>query len=389
MIRVGFYSILVNLGLTGAKFTLAVVTGSLALRADAIHSMVDVFGSIALILGLTIASRTSREFPYGLHKVENLATVVISALIFYTAYEILVEAITGTDEAADFPLWVLVPVASFILVPFLFGRYELNKGRQFNSPSLIADGSQFRADVLSSTIVFLTVLGQRYNLPLDRIGAGIIAVLIAYAAWGLLAGSMRVLLDASIDRATLQRIRSIIESEPAVRVKEVTGRSSGRYKFVEATVEMSVMNLQKAHELSEQLEIKIRDSVQNVDRVLIHYEPAQQPRLRYAVPLVDDSGTISEHFGESRLFALVDVDRNENKVVAESFVENPFYGEEKGKGIKTARLLLDYKPDIVLTREKLAGKGPGYVFAEAGTRTAETASKSLHDLKQDLAGVSG
>ena len=95
IVRIGIYSLAVNLILVAAKLSLSFVTGSLALRADAIHSLVDVFASIALILGLVISGRKSRNFPYGLYKVENLVSAIISLLLFFTAYEIVAEAISN------------------------------------------------------------------------------------------------------------------------------------------------------------------------------------------------------------------------------------------------------------------------------------------------------
>ena len=91
--RVAAYSLLVNLGLVGAKTFLSIVTSSLALRADAVHSLVDVFASIALILGLAVSSRKSKNFPYGLYKVENIVSIIISLLLFLSAYEIALKAI--------------------------------------------------------------------------------------------------------------------------------------------------------------------------------------------------------------------------------------------------------------------------------------------------------
>jgi len=88
--RVAVLSLLVNLTLVGIKLTLSYFSGSLALRADAVHSLVDVFGSTALILGIFISGRKSKSFPYGLYKVENLVAVIISLLLFLTAYEIAV-----------------------------------------------------------------------------------------------------------------------------------------------------------------------------------------------------------------------------------------------------------------------------------------------------------
>jgi len=391
LIRVGFYSLTVNLLLVGAKMSLSLITGSLALRADAIHSIIDVFGSIALIVGLLISGRKSKSFPYGLYKVENFVAVIIALLLFVTAYEIVREAISGSATIDLKGYWVIGIVAALILVPFIFSRYEIGRGKKFNSPSLIADGSQFRADVLASSVVFFALLGQHFGVPLDRIGAGIIALFIVVAAWGQLVNSMRVLLDASIDRTKLQGIRSVIEAEPAVStIVDLTGRNSGRYIFVEATVQLRTTDLQKAHFISERLENKIKESECCVDRVLIHYEPASKAWVRYIVGLSDAQGQISDRFGESTHFAVVDIDLKQKKVQRQEIIANPDLGLGKGKGIKVAEFLLGYKPDVVISGDNLSGKGPGYAFADGGVETVQTKVKSLETLLgQLIAGEAG
>jgi cation diffusion facilitator family transporter len=376
---------LVNIALVIVKLTLSFATGSLALRADAIHSFVDVVGSIALIIGLAISNRKSRSFPYGLYKVENVVAVIISVLLFVTAFEIITTAIKGEAAAVPYNGWVLGVVGALILAPYLFSRYEIAVGRKYNSPSLIADGKQFTADVISASIVFFALLAQYFGLPLDRIAAGIVALFIARAGWGLLSNSMRVLLDASVSNETLNQIRSVIEAEPAVgSVKSVTGRNSGRYIFVEATVTFRVSDLAKAHQISERIESKIKETQCCVDRVLIHYEPTIKTQLRYAVSLSDSKGEISQHFGESPYFTLVDVDTQINKIIRQEVVENPHLDLEKGRGIKVAQFLLAHKPDIVVTREDLTGKGPGYAFSDAGVQTIQVEVKTLAELIQQL-----
>lgn len=383
--KVGIYSLLVNLALVGVKLTLSIMAGSLALRADAIHSLVDVFGSIALILGLVISSRKSKSFPYGLYKVENVVSVIISLLLFFTAYEIFRQALVGEELATQYSGWILGLVSVLILVPFFFGRYEVSIGRKVNSPSLIADGSQFKADVLSSSIVFVALLAQRFGLPFDRIAAGVIALFIVRAGWGLMKNSMRVLLDASVDQETLEQIRSVIEAEPAVvSVDNVTGRNSGRYIFVEASATLRISNLDKAHLANQHIEDKIRDTIPNVDRVLIHYEPRRKTHLRYAVALASSDGEIGQHFGESPYFALVDIDLVGKRVQGQEIVVNPHRDLKKGKGIKVAEFLLTHKPDIVVAKESLSGKGPGYAFADAAVETIQTQADLLGELVAQL-----
>ncbi|WP_305066763.1 cation diffusion facilitator family transporter [Methanoculleus sp.] len=378
--RVAVLSLLINLSLVAVKFVLSVVSGSLALRADAIHSLVDVFASTALILGLVISARKTPKFPYGLYKVENIVSVLISLLLFLTAYEIVREAIAGNGAAASYSPLVLAAVAALIPVPFLFGRYEVSVGRQHNSPGLVADGSQFTADVLSSSIVFVALLAGYFAIPLDRVAAVIVALFIARAGWGILIDGMRVLLDASVDRETLDTIRSVILAEPAVTdVRNLTGRNSGRYVFVEADVGFRITELERAHRISERIQDGIRAAVPRVDRVVLHLEPQQRMRHRYAVALKDRNGAISAHFGEASSFAIVDVDRSAGRVEEMRVISNPYTGIEKGKGIQVAIFLLTHKPDVVVMRGSLAGKGPGYLFAEVGVEMVQTDRTSLQD----------
>ena len=381
ILRIGVYSLCVNLSLVGIKLTLSFLAGSLALRADAIHSLVDVFASIALIIGLLIAGRRSRSFPYGLYKVENLVSVIISILLFMTAYEIVREAISSDAGEGSYSGWVLAVVGGLILVPFFFSRYEIRQGRKFNSPSITADGTQFKADVLSSSVVFFALIAEGFGLPLDRIAAGLISMFVVKAGWDLLSNSMRVLLDASVDQSVITTVQSILRSEPTiVTVENVTGRNSGRYVFIEASITLRIDDLERAHDLSEQLSTEIKEHVPNVDRVSIHYEPHPKTEFRYGVPISKDRATIADHFGEAPYFAIIDIDTKHKSIVAQQIFENPLQKTTESRGIKVAEWLMESKPDIILTRENLHGKGPGYVFADYGVKNEMIETKSLQEL---------
>lgn len=385
MLRVALYSLLFNLALVAAKLTLSALSGSLALRADAIHSTVDVMASLALILGVKISERKSESFPLGLYKVENLASIAISFLLFLTAYEIVLEAVRGEALPINYQGWVLYAVAAIIPLPYLFGSFQIKVGERTGSPSLIADGVQHKADVLTSSLVFLALIAQSISLPLDRIAAVIIALVIVKEGWGILVDGMRVLLDASVDAQTLKRIRALIlEAPEVVSIKELVARNSGRYLFVQADLILRLADLKRAHLASERIESRIKRELPQVDRVQIHYEPIVESRRRYAAPLADMGGRLSRHFGESSYFALVEMDFEEMKLVRQEIIANPHKDLSKGKGLKVAQFLLGFKPDVVFSIEGLEGKGPGYAFAEAGVETVQTDAETLEELMADL-----
>ncbi|MDF0591881.1 cation diffusion facilitator family transporter [Candidatus Methanocrinis natronophilus] len=372
IMRVAVYSLLINVALFTIKLFLSTVSGSLALKADALHSLVDVFDSAALILGLSISERKSKSFPYGLYKVENVFSIFIALMIFLSAFEIARHAV-AVETAPVYDDWVIFAVAALIPVPLLFGLYEVRAGEAANSPGLVADGTQFKVDALTESLVLFALIGQRFGLPLDRAAALLIAFFVVRGGWEILKSGMRVLLDASVDPATLEGIRETILADPTVTsVKAVTARNSGRYIFVEAEVAFRIRDLRRAHQRSKLVEGEIRKKFPYVARVLIHYEPENKIRLRYAIPLAGPAGEVSDHFGEAPFFALVDIDLRQRAMLRQEVVANPHLDLTKGRGLKVAGFLLGYKPDAVVTREDLTGKGPGYVFAEAGVETLQT-----------------
>lgn len=385
LIRIAIYSLCINLVLVAVKLTLAAISGSLALRADGLHSLVDAFASVAVLAGLIISGRKAKAFPYGLYKVENMVAVVIALLLFVAGYEIAREAVVwGEQEIISSP-WLLGAVAGLALVPLLFGSYEISRGRRANSPSLMAEGRQFQADALSSVVVFFALLGHHLGLPLDRVGAGLIVLLIFRVGWGLLADSTRVLLDASLDAETLDSIRRTILAQPAVtEVKSITGRNSGRYRFVEAEVAVRLTDLERAHELSLSIEEKIRATTPRVERVLIHYEPWPKAEIRYAVPLADSQGTVSHHFGLAPYFALITAKATTREILKQEILSNPHHAQEERRGIRVAEFLLGQKVDVVLAHEDMTGKGPGYALADAGVEIMQTNAHTLTDALREL-----
>ena len=365
--RWGWYSIGVNVVLAGINLAVALASGSLAVEAEMVHNLVDLLTAVGVLIGLKLSTRKSKEFPYGLYKLENVVTVVLAVMIFVTAYEIVQEALFTPTRRATVNPWKLVGVVVATAIPLVFSHFELRAGREANSPALIADAKEYRTHVFTTGVVFAALLAQWFDFPLDRIAALVIVVAIGKTGWDLLSDGMRVLLDASLDADTILQIREIIAAEPTVaELKWVSGRNAGRFRFVEAEVALRVHKLERAEAATQRMEAQIRQAVPYLERVLIHAEPMERTHVRYAAPLADSAGTLSEHLGEAPYFALVTVRLADGAVEEQQIVTNPHREQEKAKGIRVAEWLVAQKVDVVLLRESLQGKGPVYVFGDAG-----------------------
>ncbi len=385
--RMGIYSLLLNIGLVVLKLGLAALSGSLAVAASATDSAVDIFSSVAVLVGLAISRRKTKTFPFGLYKVENMVSIVIALLVFFAGYEVAKEALVAPSRRLITEWWILAGVGVTVLVPFLFSRYELTVGRATNSPSLMAEARQFQTDVLSSGIAFVSLVAGGSGFAVDRVAALLIVPFIAKSGWDLMEDGMKELLDASLDTDTLAQVRALIQSYPGVAgVKSVVGRNSGRYRFLQADIEVHTTDLKRAHRLSEDLEEAIRAAVSNVERVVVHYEPRVKTSHVYGVPLEDPRGTVSDHLGRAPYFAMVEVSADEGDLLRQEIVANPHRDLEKQKGIEAAKMLVRQGVDVLFVKESLEGRGPSFVLADAGVEMRLTEAGTLDEILAEVLG---
>jgi cation diffusion facilitator family transporter len=384
--KIGVYSIGTNLLLVGIKYGLSVFSGSVALLADAIHSFTDVISSAAVLAGIKISKRKSKGFPYGLYKVENFVSMLSSILIFLAGYEI-VETVFFRPQSLknQYLLHAMAGVLLTIGITFVFSRYELRQGKKIGSPSLIADAGHIRTDMLSSAVILAGLIGGWFGLGIDKIAALVVVFLVFKAGIGIFLDALRVLLDASIDFETMDRVKTIILNDPQVlSINGIWGRNSGRFKFIEADIVVKARDLDKAHVVGLRIEEKIRQVVSHVDHILIHYEPQKKDTLTYAIPLTEDRRMLSEHFGEAPYFYVATLRERDGVMLSEAYHHNPFATEEKGKGIKVSEWLIEKGVDTVYSPKGFTGKGPGYVFSDAGIDVIVTGDKSLEDIQQEF-----
>jgi len=378
--RWAWYSVGLNILLAALHAVIAAASGSLAVAAELVHNFIDLAAAVAVLAGLKLAARRSTAFPYGLYKLENLVALGLAGLVFLSAYEIARGALVATAGRVHAEGWMLAVLAATGALPLIFSHFELRAGRAANSPALIADAREYRVHVFTTGLAFAAIASQWTGVALDRIAALLIVVAVCWMGWGLLRDAMRVLLDASLEPDALLEIRRIIGADPAVsEVKWITGRNAGRFRFVEAGVALRVPELDRAEGAMRRIEAAVRAAVPHVERVLLHAEATDSPRVRCAVPLADAAGTVSRHFGDAPFFALATLRRDDGAIEEQRVVANPHRALATAKGIRVAEWLVAQKIDVVVLREDVQGKGPGYVFREAGVQLRRTDRTALAD----------
>jgi cation diffusion facilitator family transporter len=357
------------------KGVLAGLSGSLAVTAATIDSATDSIASLAVYAGLKLSKRKTRHFPLGLYKIENVISVIIALFIFFAGYEIARHIVRPALTRPDISLTVIAWLFAGTVLTFLFGQIAVRVGKRTGSPTLQAEGRHRQADVLSSLVVLVSVVmdffgirADLFGFSIDQITAALVLLFVAHAGWSLLSDGMRVLLDASIDFETLDQVKKIITSEPTVtEVRSLVGRNAGRYRFLQADVVLRTENLERAHQISEKIETKIRRQVPHVERVSIHFEPRARKHARIAIPLERPDGRISAHFGEAPCFALYFMNLAERRISRKDILTNPHNRVKKAKGIRVAEWLVEKNVDELVVREEdILNRGPGYMLSSAG-----------------------
>ncbi len=371
--KIALQAILVAFFIFGIKLIAAIITGSIALKAEAFHTLTDFIASLTVYAGLKIAKRKTKSFPYGLYKIENLISVVISLLVLFSGYEIALEAINSKQTEVKNSILGIIILVVVVLISFAFSKYEKKVGKEINSPILIADADHGYIDVLSNIIVMVSIILGTIGYHLDKIATLIVVIFIVKTGFGILKDGVKVLLDASVDYETLSKTEKIILNTPqVVEIKKLTGRNSGRFKFIEANIVIKTHNLDKAHLIADKIENQIKQELSNIDHVLIHYEPMQKEEMIYVIPLTEEKNKISSHFGEAPWFMFVTFKTGERVAKQAEVMVNPFMNEEKGKGILAAEFLIKKGIDVVIVKKDFASKGPAYVFSDSNVEVVLT-----------------
>jgi predicted Fe-Mo cluster-binding NifX family protein len=211
----------------------------------------------------------------------------------------------------------------------------------------------------------------------------VVIIFVLRSGYAIMKDSVKSLLDASVDAETLNRLRTVVSGFREVdEIIAINARNSGRFIFVYLDLRLSLKKLKDAYTVIGGIEESVRSAIPFIERVIIRYGPIEKGYVRYAVPLSDRAGTLSEHFGSAPFVACWNRDASNGKLLSQEIIENPFSSLAKGKGIKLAELIVEQEADVLYTKELFEGKGPEYVLSDADVAVRPTDMKTLRELME-------
>mgnify|MGYP005975282417 CR=1 FL=1 len=283
--QVSFVTIVVNILLSFMKLLAGVFAHSNAMISDSIHSASDVFSTMIVVIGIKLSSKQpDKEHPYGHERMECVAAIVLSMVLFMTGLGIGVEALTdvlkGEYSHLQVPGMLALAAAVISIVSkeamYWYTRYYAKK---IDSSALMADAWHHRSDALSSVGAFIGILGARLGFPiLDPIASVAICVLIVKASVDIFRDAIDKMVDHSCDEATEESMREVIMGVKGVKgIDLLQTRLFGSKMYVD--IEISAdgeIPLNEAHDVAENVHHTIEKNFKDVKHCMVHVNPVNE-----------------------------------------------------------------------------------------------------------------
>jgi cation diffusion facilitator family transporter len=263
-----------NILVLGMKSVVGFTTGSMAILADAVHSLTDVANNvIAWVVIRASHEPADREHPYGHHKFEVLAVFVLATLLATVAIELGIRALTRDAQYPAMSTWGLYIMTAVLVINIIVASWQRVWAKRLNSSILLADASHTFSDVLTTIVVIvgwqLSVRGYPW---LDTACALGVSAMILYLAFGLFRNVVPVLVDEmAIEPEELTDAISQING--IMDVPRVRSRWIGSERAVDVivTVAPSMPTIQ-SHAIADEVEALLETKF-DVRDITVHVEP--------------------------------------------------------------------------------------------------------------------
>ncbi len=283
-LRAARTSIAVSLSLALLKLVTGILTGSMAVLASAVDSLLDILMSGVNYLAIHQADQPAdQDHPFGHGKYETLATIIQALIITLSGAWIILESVrrliagTALTALTGGILALLASTAASLAI----SRYLRRIAQQTDSSALAADALHFAMDVYSNLALFAgLVIIQFVNVPwLDPVLSLLVGLYIISEAVKLLRHGLRDVLDEELPPEIRDRIIALIESYPDERIDyhKLRTRRAGSQKIMDFHLNVcKYLTVKEAHDIADRLEKRIKSEIRGAD-VTIHIEPCQRP----------------------------------------------------------------------------------------------------------------
>lgn len=279
--RGALISIVAYLILSAAKLATGHLLHSSSLVADGFNNLSDIISNVALLIGIRLARQPAdRDHRFGHWKIEDLASLVTSIIMFYVGFDVLrdtVQKILSRETTVIDPLGAIVGVGS-ALVMFAVYLHNRNLAKKAQSKALKAAAKDNLSDVVTSLGTSVAIGASALNYPIvDQLVAIVITFFILKTAYDIFIESSFSLSDG-FDESLLDKYKAAILELPKVsRVKSQRGRTYGSNIYLDVVIEMNPdLSVYESHAITEEVEDLLTEEFGVFD-IDVHVEPSSIP----------------------------------------------------------------------------------------------------------------
>ena len=276
----GWLSIVINTLLFGLKYWAGMATGSIAIIADAWHTLSDSFTSLVVLWGAKTSARPpDKKHPFGHGRIEVIASVIIGAILATVGLNFLIESVRRlvNQEPAAYRSLAIVVFAVSVVFKEALARFSISSGRKTDSRSLIADGWHHRSDAIASALIVVGILLGRYFWWIDGALGIAVSLVIFWATFDILRISISTLIGEQPDAELVEQLRALVAEtvQLDVDLHHLHLHQYGQHK--ELTFHISLpqeLKIREAHKIAHSLETRILEQM-GLDTT-IHVDPKEQ-----------------------------------------------------------------------------------------------------------------
>jgi cation diffusion facilitator family transporter len=276
----GWLSAVVNTLLFVLKLWVGMAAGSVAMIADAWHTLSDTITSAVVVAGFWISGRPSdKSHPFGHGRAELIGAVIIATLLGMVSINFFKESYLQLrqHERVEFNTLAILAFAVSVLVKEALAQFSMWAGKKVDSQALLADGWHHRSDAIASLLIVVGALLGRMFWWIDGVLGFLVSFLILYAAFDIMKGAANTLMGEEVAHDLEERIIQKVHSV-APDVSEVHHCHMHRYgDHIEVTLHVRMnedYSLRQAHEIVSRIENTLREDL-NIEPT-IHAEPKME-----------------------------------------------------------------------------------------------------------------
>ena len=282
---VALSSIAAAVFLTGSKIVIGIITGSLGLLSEALHSCLDLAAAIITYFSVRISDKPAdKKHHFGHGKVENLSALIQTVLLLITCGWIIHEAanrLIAKNVEIKVTIWAYIVIIISIIVDISRSRILSRAAKKYNSQALEADALHFSTDIWSSSVVLLGLICAQFGFYFaDPIAALVVALIVLYVCCRLGKKAIDILLDKA-PAQSYEFVADILNSHPEIKkYHHLKLRTAGADTFVSFNIHLNPsMSFSDVHKFCDHLEKDIQHKIPRCE-VYIHAEPENLEHLK-------------------------------------------------------------------------------------------------------------